>query len=170
MMSSYQSYFFNLALSERLKRGDGLSRPVKGDVISILTEARGLPTLIRYLYGGWNDEQILKAFAHERATIVSPILGHRTNLAKYPYFGPIYKKILEKFDFSLPQFHHKITRLFRFEGTFRPIFNRPTRLQVSQATVVGKPEKVDPKAVRLEFALPKGTYATLLLRELMKKV
>ncbi len=172
VMSSFQSYIFNQAVSKRLAENHPLSGPKKGDVVSILMEPRGHPSLITYKYEGgtgWNDETILKAFRHERATIIAPIVGYKTQLEKYPAFEPIYRAILEKEDFDPNNFNHPFPRLFSFDGTFRPIFNKPSKLKIGQAYVTNKYPEIDPHAVKLEFSLPKGTYATVLLRELRKR-
>ena len=171
ILSSYQSYLFNKLVSFRLKEQDSVIHPVNGDVISILKDPRGHPSLIFYKYHGgegWNDVNILKAFKHDRASIIAPIIGIKTDLAQYPYFQPLYTDLLEKEQFSLNQFLHTIPGLFYFEGTFRAICNRPSNLQVSQANVVNKFPEVDSHGIKLEFSLPKGTYATMVLAELRK--
>lgn len=171
IMSSYQSYLFNRVVSHRLNQDQNLTNPKKGDIISILKDTRGHPSLIFYKYqggDGWNDDNILKAFTHERAAIVAPILGYKTKIEKFPYFHEIYKKILEEEEFTIAEFVHKIPGLFEFEGTFRSIFNKPTNLEISQAHVVNNYPELDPHGIKLEFSLPKGTYATMLLAELRK--
>ena len=171
VMSSFQSYIFNKAISQRIAEGHPLSQPISGDVVSILMEPKGHPSLISYKYQGgkgWNDETIIKAFKHERATIIAPIIGHKTNLTDYPAFEPIYRKILIEENFDVSQFNHPYPRIFRFDGTFRPIFNKPSSLKISQAYVTNKYPEFDPHGIKLEFSLPKGTYATVLLRELRK--
>ncbi|MHA1612769.1 MAG: tRNA pseudouridine(13) synthase TruD [Promethearchaeota archaeon] len=171
ILSSYQSYLFNTLVSHRLKVQDSLIHPVKGDTVSILKGHRGHPSLIFYKYDGgegWNDDNILKAFKHDRASIVAPIIGFKTNLDDYPYFKPLYSELLEKEGFTINQFLHDIPGLFFFEGTFRAICNRPSDLQVSQAHIINKFPELDPNGIKLEFSLPKGTYATMVLAELRK--
>ncbi|UYP48265.1 putative tRNA pseudouridine synthase D [Candidatus Lokiarchaeum ossiferum] len=171
VMSSFQSYIFNQAISKRISQGHPLSQPISGDLVSILMEPKGHPSLITYKYEGgkgWNDATILKAFKHERATIIAPILGHKTKLTDYPAFEPIYKNILEEENFEMNQFNHQYSRIFSFDGTFRPIFNKPSSLKISQAYITNKYPELDPHGIKLEFSLPKGTYATVLLRELRK--
>lgn len=168
IFSSYQSYLFNRVISYRLKQKDPLGSPVKGDIVGILMEKRGLPSLVCYQYGGWNDESINKAFEHERGTILAPILGYKTNLSLYPYFEKTYQEILKEENFSQEQFQNGFTGYFNYEGTFRPIFQKPTNLMISQAYILNEYPNKDPNGIKVEFSLPKGTYATMLLRELMK--
>ena len=167
-MSSFQSYIFNKLISARIKRGNPISTPVQGDVISILSESRGQPSMVFYKYGDWNDEAIMKAFKYDRATIIAPIVGFKTDLGKFPYFESIVKDIMVEESFRQDEFHHKHYQLFNFEGTFRPIFIKPTKLSTSPAYITNKYPEKDPSGVQLEFNLPKGTYATSLLREFCK--
>ncbi len=171
ILSSYQSFLFNKAVSRRIKNGISLSTPVKGDLIAILKDIKGSPSLVKYLYeggNGWNDKNIEKAFLHERATILAPVLGYNTNLLDFPVFKDIYNEILNEEQFSLSEFKHNEQRLYRFEGTKRAIYNMPSNLKVSQAFITNDYPNLDPKGIKLEFSLPKGTYATILLNELRK--
>jgi tRNA pseudouridine13 synthase len=168
IFSSYQSYLFNRVVSYRLRMKDPLGTPVKGDIVGILMEKRGLPSLICYQYGGWNDEAIEKAFTHERATILAPILGYKSQISHYPYFEKVYQEILAEENFSQDDFRNGFTGYFNYEGTYRPIFQKPTNLVTSQAFILNNYPNKDPNGIKVEFSLPKGTYATMLLRELMK--
>ena len=171
ILSSYQSFLFNKAVSRRLKNGIPLSTPVKGDVISILKDIKGSPSLVKYRYeggDGWNDKNIEKAFLKERASILAPVLGYKTNLQDYPVFNEIYNEILDEEQFTLSEFMQNERRLFKFEGTTRAIFIRPSNLNVNQAFITNNYPNLDPKGIKLEFSLPKGCYATILLNELRK--
>ncbi len=171
IMSAFQSHLFNITLSNRLKTGHSLSHPLKGDRISILKDEYGHPSLVFYQYqggDGWNDENILKAFKHNRAAVIAPIVGYKTNLTKYPRFEQEYDELFEQEQFHPQQFRHGDRRLLNFEGAFRVITNRPRNMEISQAYLPNKYPVVDPKGIKLSFSLPKGTYATLLMRELRK--
>lgn len=169
IMSSYQSYLFNRAISKRLDQGNTLSKPIPGDIIAILKEKYGPPSLVFYKYSDWNEDAIKKAFNHNRASIVAPIVGFETKLHAFPTFKKIYEDLLLEENMSVKSFKHKHYKLFRFEGTFRPIYNRATKLRTKQAHITNKYPDLDDRGVQLDFSLPKGTYATLVLRELQKK-
>ncbi|MHA1511792.1 MAG: tRNA pseudouridine(13) synthase TruD, partial [Promethearchaeota archaeon] len=102
ILSSYQSFLFNKAVSRRIKNGIPLSTPVKGDVIAILKDIKGSPSLVKYHYdggNGWNDKNIEKAFQRDRAS-------HYQNLCKM--IGDyIISKVLE----GQFLFNHQISRL-----------------------------------------------------------
>ncbi len=171
VLSSYQSFLFNRVLSLRLKLANPFSKPQPGDVISILKTPAGHPSLVFYHYQGgkgWNDEAIEKAFHHERATIVAPILGYRSKLEDFPFFAPLYRQVLEEEKFDPQSFRLTGAHIPRFEGTFRAISIKPSRLEVSQAYLLNRYPEKDPFGIRLEFSLPKGSYATLVLDELLK--
>ena len=171
VLSAFQSYLFNRAISYRLDQEISIYQPTKGDRISILKDPKGHPSLVFYQYQGgtgWNDANILKAFKHDRATIIGPIIGYKTNLDDYPAFKELFTQMLREENFPQDQFKHNDRRLLKFEGTFRSLNNRPQNLEISEAYVTNEYPKVDPHGIKLEFALPKGTYATLLLRELRK--
>lgn len=171
IFSSFQSYLFNSAVSSRLEQGFPLHQPIDGDVVAILKEPYGHPSLVFFRYHGghgWNDGNILKAFTHRRARIVAPILGYKTKLDEFPAFKPLYTALLQEHGFTIDYFDHKIPGLFSFEGTFRAINNYPSDLRISQAYVINHYPEHDPHGIKIEFSLPKGTYATMLLAELRK--
>ena len=117
---------------------------------------------------GWNDRNIDKAFLLERATILAPVLGYKTNLSDYPVFDEINKEILDEEQFLISDFMQNERKLYNFEGTNRAIFIRPSNLKVNQAFITNNYPNLDPKGIKLEFSLPKGSYATILLNELRK--
>ncbi|MHA1855228.1 MAG: tRNA pseudouridine(13) synthase TruD [Promethearchaeota archaeon] len=171
ILSSFQSFLFNKAISRRIKQNIPLSTPVKGDVIAILKDVKGSPSLVKYRYSGgdgWNDLNIEKAFKLDRATILAPVLGYKTELPKFPVFEEICQEILDEQNFKLLDFKQNDLRLYNFEGTNRAIFIHPTNLQVSQAYKANNYPNLDPTGIKLEFSLPKGSYATILLNELRK--
>jgi len=170
ILSSYQSYIFNKAISLRKKQGFSLSYPINGDIVSILIEPLGQPSFVSYRFGNWHDEFIMKAFRLNRATILAPIIGYKTQLADFPAFKPIYETILKEENFQTSVFHSIFVSEIEFEGTTRPIIQKPSGLTVSQAHMIGKPTLFDPNGLSVEFSLPKGTYATMLIRELIKNV
>ncbi|MDS0281043.1 tRNA pseudouridine(13) synthase TruD [Haloarcula onubensis] len=154
-----QSYVFNRILSERLERGLPFDRPVVGDVVCFsdadapadfplpdtdrtqrVTEKR-LRTVERHCERG-------------RAFVTAPLVGTETALADGEP-GEIERAVLEEVglepaDFALPG-------EFDSSGTRRAIQVR-TDLGVSR----------DGDDLTFDFALPKGSYATVLLREFRK--
>ncbi|MBX0321964.1 tRNA pseudouridine(13) synthase TruD [Halomicroarcula sp. F13] len=158
-VNAAQSYVFNRVLSKRLERGLPFDRPVEGDVVCFadsdapadlrlpdpdrtqrVTEKR-LRTVERHCERG-------------RAFVTAPLVGTETELADGEP-GEIEREVLsdvglEPADFDLPG-------EFDSEGTRRVVMVR-TDLGVDR----------DGDDLTFSFALPKGSYATVLLREFRK--
>jgi len=143
---AYQSYLFNRAVSERSKLG--IDQYVKGDILIDNEEH-----LIHEFSEEEIDSQIKKFEAHPSA----PLYGSKVPLAGGK-LGEMEQKILDEEnlkleDFTVPQMpklgSHGIRRAMRFK-----IWD-----VVAEATEEG---------VLLSFSIPKGCYATAVLREVMK--
>jgi len=160
-VNAAQSYAFNRILSERLARDLPFHEPVAGDVVCFadadapddlplpdtdrtqaVTEGR-LRTVRRHCERG-------------RAFVTAPLVGTDTELAEDDP-GEIEREVLDDLglapgDFDLPGEFHSA-------GTRRAILLR-TDLAVERES--------DSDALAFDFALPKGSYATVVLREYLK--
>ena len=154
-----QSYVFNRILSERLERGLPFDRPVEGDVVCFKDgDAPGdlpLPDTDRIQrVTGKRLRTVERHCERGRAFITAPLVGTETELADGEP-GEIERAVLdgvglEPGDFDLPG-------EFDSTGTRRAVRVR-TELGVS----------MDGDDLTFDFALPKGSYATVLLREFRK--
>ncbi|MGQ4874943.1 MAG: tRNA pseudouridine(13) synthase TruD [Promethearchaeia archaeon] len=165
-ISSYQSYLFNKAISLRVKKNIPLSKPVKGDVICLLDDDNGHLTQVMYIYGNWYDKYLEKALELNRATIVAPIIGFGTKFDKFPLMKELYEEIFkeENIDYSFFKNYYKSEA--EGKGTVRAIFLKPTGL--TQFSLQDDDLNPGKKKLRIEFSLKKGSYATMLIREIMK--
>mgnify|MGYP000380353603 CR=1 FL=1 len=160
-VNAAQSYLYNRILSKRLERGLPFDRPVAGDVVcfadSDAPEGLALPDTDR-------TQQVTEARVgtverhceRGRAFVTAPLIGTETELAEGEP-GEIEREVLadadlDPGDFSLPG-------EFDSTGTRRAVAVRST-IDVAHP---------DDDAVRFEFSLPKGSYATVLLREYLKR-
>ena len=158
-VNAAQSVLFNRITSERLRRGLPFDRPVAGDVACFADGdapdplyAPDVDRLQRV-----SDEQVSimeRHCARGRAFVTAPLVGTETTLADGEP-GEIERDVLaeagiEPADFDLPG-------EFDSTGTRRAILLR-TDLDVELAD--GDPT--------FAFALPSGSYATVLLREFTK--
>ncbi len=166
LLSSYQSYLYNKAISKRIELKHELQKPRKGDMISLLFDERGPITPIYYEYGNWYDEHLDKVLKMGRASILCPIIGYESDFSK-GYFGPIYREIFEKENFSPESFKNNELQTFNFKGTYRPIYIIPLNFSIE---LMREKKKKSTPPIKLVFSLPKGTYATMLIRELQKFV
>ncbi|GGM68522.1 tRNA pseudouridine13 synthase [Halarchaeum rubridurum] len=150
-----QSYVFNRICSERLERGLPFDRAVAGDVVCF-ADTDGEPVLPdidrtqRVTEG--RVEVVNRHLERGRAFVTAPLVGTDTEFGEGEP-GEIERAVcadvgVERDDFDLPG-------SFGSTGTRRAIL-LTTDLAVSR----------DP--LTFEFALPKGSYATVLLREYLK--
>ena len=159
-VNAAQSFLFNRVLSERLRRGLPFDRPVAGDVVCFADGdapdelyAPDTDRLQRVDEG--RVDTVTRHCERGRAFVTAPIVGTETDLGDGEP-GEIEREVLadvgvEPGDFALPG-------EFDSAGTRRAVLLR-TDLD---ATVEGG----DP---RFAFALPSGSYATVLLREFLKR-
>ncbi|WP_332898212.1 tRNA pseudouridine(13) synthase TruD [Haladaptatus sp. CMSO5] len=155
MVNAAQSYLFNKILSERLARGIPFDTAVAGDVVCFAdTNAPGdlvLPDTDReQAVTKKRVDTINRHCERGRAFVTAPLIGTETEFADGEP-GDIAREVLDaenltREDFDLPgEFHSK--------GTRRAILLQ-TGLDVTDTTFT--------------FSLPKGSYATVLLREYLK--
>lgn len=166
LISSFQSYLFNKMLSLRHKNGISLYKPIKGDVFSILDDDNGNITKIKYTYGGLYDKFLREANDLNRARIVIPLIGYNTKLDDFPLMKSLLLEILDKEQISAEIFNNELLYTYEFKGSFRPIIVKPLGLKILEYTE----DDIFQNKIKLkiEFSLQKGSYATLLLREIIK--
>jgi tRNA pseudouridine13 synthase len=166
LISSYQSYLFNKMLSIRVEKGFPLFKPVNGDVISILDDYNGNITQVKYIFGKSYDTYLNKALKFNRAAIITPIIGIYTNLDEFPLMKLLYKEIAEQENLKKNIFNNKIIMRKEFKGSIRPTTAKPISLKILDFSE----DELNPGRykIKIEFSLLKGTYATMLIREIMK--
>ncbi|TMS41158.1 MAG: tRNA pseudouridine(13) synthase TruD [Methanobacterium sp.] len=144
---AYQSYLFNRAVSERTKLG--VDKYVEGDIIIDNEE---------HLIHEFDPESIQERINDFQAHATAPLYGTKVPLAGGKV-GEIEHQILEEENLKLEDFTVPKMPKLGSHGLRRAI-----RFKVWGATA----EQTD-EGVLLEFSIPKGCYATAVLREVMKK-
>ena len=147
--TAYQSYLFNVTLAERLERAGGdLEKLFEGDVAFLHRNG-----------AVFRVDDVAKEQPRAAAFEISasgPIFGK-----KMPFpggvGGEIEKGILDREGISVIDFHQLMPKL-RLEGGRRPLRVRVEDLHW----------RLDGSILHLEFFLPKGSYATTVLREVLK--
>jgi tRNA pseudouridine13 synthase len=150
-----QSYAFNLILSARLDRGLPFRRAVEGDVVCFAGERGGLTVPDPDRTQRVTADRVRAVNRHVdrgRAFVTAPLVGTDTDLGDGDP-AAIEREVLSDLgiapaDFDLPD-------PFGSTGTRRAI-----RLSTTLAV------RSDP--LSFSFSLPKGSYATVLLREYLK--
>jgi tRNA pseudouridine13 synthase len=144
-LSSVQSAVFNDVLAERLRDGD-LHRVFQGDVMQV-AQTGG-----RFVVADVAAEQ--SRFDVRETVLTGPIFGSDM-LAPQGEPAEREERSLARWEFSLSDF----ARFPKFtSGTRRPLLAWPEDLRIESET----------DGLRLQFQLPSGVYATVLLREFMK--
>jgi tRNA pseudouridine13 synthase len=154
-----QSYAFNLMLSERLERGLPFDRPIAGDVACFSDRDAPSELIVP------DTDRLQRVTAERvdtmerhcergRAFVTAPLVGTETELADGEQ-GEIERAVLDELDLAPGDFD--LPGEFDSTGTRRAVLLR-TDLDVKTAE----------EQVTFEFALPKGSYATVVLREFLK--
>ncbi|MFC4436950.1 MULTISPECIES: tRNA pseudouridine(13) synthase TruD [Natrialbaceae] len=152
-----QSYAFNRMLSERLERGLPFDRPVAGDVVCFsdadAPEGLELPDTDRLQrVDERRVDSVTRHCERGRAFVTAPLVGTDTELADGEQ-GKIERAVLEDLDLAPTDFD--LPGEFHSTGTRRAILVR-TDLELED------------EPLTLSFALPKGSYATVVAREYLK--
>ena len=155
-----QSYAFNRILSARLEAGLPFHEPVAGDIVCFsdagAPDGLVLPDTDR-LQSVTADrvDTIARHCERDRAFVTAPLVGTNTELGDGEP-GEIERRVLDDLDLAPEDFD--LPDPFGSTGTRR-------------AVLVGTKLSIDDDSddePTLSFALPKGSYATVLLREYLK--
>ena len=154
---AYQSYLFNMMLSDRMEQGLPLNKPVEGDIVVPL-DSDGTPLHENpILTTSKNIDLVAKQVRTGRAFISITLFGTDSKFAE-GQMGEIERKVIEKEkvtekDFMVIGLPHCTSK-----GTRREIVCPVKDLECSFLE--------DHYSIR--FSLTKGNYATCLMREFMK--
>ncbi len=165
-VESYGSYIFNRFLTERVRNNLPLTEAIDGDLIA-LTDSRGYQStkiLIANKTIGLSEANNL--IKMRKAVLVVTVPGYMVKLAD-GIQGEIQHRILAEEhvrlrDFRVPALKKK---LYVTGGYRQPLINIE---DFSIINVMNDEFFKEKKAVTINFKLKRGSYATNLLRELMK--
>jgi tRNA pseudouridine13 synthase len=154
---AYQSYLFNMILSRRMEAGLPLKRPVVGDVVSFARDGQPDPEKLQAVTEE-NLDAVNRLAERGRAFVTLPLIGYETALAEGDE-GEIERRVLRQEGLSPEDFRVEANADLGSPGTRRAAMLRV----VPEISVEGS-------SAGLDFFLPAGSYATVLLREYMKSV
>jgi tRNA pseudouridine13 synthase len=154
-----QSDVFNRILSERLERGLPFTRPVEGDVVCFSDGdgPDGLPLPDTGRTQRVTDRRVDSVTRHcerDRAFVTAPLVGTDTDLADGEP-GEIERQVLDELDLSPGDFD-------------RPDDWHSTGDRRAIAVTTDLDLAVADDHLDVAFQLPKGSYATVVLREYLK--
>jgi len=152
---AYQSYLFNRILSRRMAAGMPLQEAEVGDVVCFARE--GLPDMDRVQsVTSENLEAINRLARRDRAFLTLPLIGFETAIEEGVQ-GEMERSIIRDEGVSPENFRVLDNPDLGSRGTRRA------------ALCHVKPQiRVEENLAELQFILPKGSYATVVLREYMK--
>ncbi len=154
---AYQSYMFNRILSERLRRGMPLDRPLVGDVV-LPADRNGLPDHDKYVPVTEQNLDLVQKHVRERKAFVSGVLFGQDSVFSTGEMGEIERSVVESEGLKLQDFKVPEIPECNSRGSRRELLSHYKDLELR----VGESE------LDVSFTLGKGCYATVLLRELMK--
>ncbi len=155
---AFQAYLFNLWMTRRAEQGLPFDRPVEGDYLlrlgrdGTVRSQEGIPVAADNLV------ECTELIARGRALVAGPLAGYETPPgAGVP--GAILDQLLQEEGVDRAMFRLRAAPEVASKGAWRPILVPLPPLFVA-------PD--GPDGVRFRFALPKGAYATVMLREFLK--
>ena len=162
-VQAHQSYLFNRFLSERIKQGHFLNKAEIGDYV-VGVERSGLPvTKMAKMVTSETLAEINEQVKLGKMRVALPIVGVKQKLSK-GFMGEIEKQVLEQEEINLENSQVNELSMVGGRGGLRTAITLIKDL---------KPKNVsDGKGsgcqTELTFMLLRGSYATVLLREIMK--
>ena len=163
-VQAYQSYLFNRFLSERLKRGYTLNRAEVGDYV-VAIERNGLPltsvtkTVNAETLASVNDQ--VKA---GKLRVALPIVGLRQKQSQ-GVMGEIESEVIAQEDVNFENLRLNVLSRMGGKGGLRPAV---TPIQEFTLQTLSYTEGGEGLCAQLSFMFFRGSYATVLLREVMK--
>ncbi len=155
---AFQGYLFNRWLSARAEEGMPLSRPQVGDAILRLARDGTTRSHDGIPVGEDNLTECAELVGRGRAWVAGPLVGYETPTgAGRP--AELLHEILREEQVAADSFRTPAAPEVSSKGAWRPILIPLPPLGLA-------PDAED--GVRFQFALPKGSYATVLLREFLK--
>lgn len=161
---AYQAYLFNLLLSHRMKRNVPFNEAVVGDVVCFQNDLGVAdPDKVENVTED-KIEGINRLMKRGRAFVTAPIVGSETELADGVQ-GEIERQVLGDEAVELSTFSIEKMPEISSKGTRRPVL---VPVKVSDDDL--NEDELNPGRFKttLQFFLPKGSYATVLVREYTK--
>ncbi|MET1125042.1 MAG: tRNA pseudouridine(13) synthase TruD [Archaeoglobaceae archaeon] len=150
---AYQSYVFNRLLSDRIEEFGNLKEVQRGDWACYVTREKVKPTFADCSKVADNYNRVRRLIAERYAALALPLVGYDTELEGWNRRA---LEILAEDDLSPESFRSEF-REFSSPGSWRA------------ADMIVELSDLSFSDCRFEFYLPRGCYATVLLREFLKK-
>lgn len=162
---AYQAYIFNKILSRRIMKGLPINKAEVGDYV-IEIEPSGLPNALRYKVVSRDTiSEVNKAIENGKMLLAIPLAGFKQKFSQ-GIQGEIEKNVLEEEKVLLEKFKIKGFPELSLKGELRAALARIKEFFIHEVTS----DEANPRKNKVvtSFMLYRGSYATILLRELMK--
>ncbi len=164
-VQAYQSYLFNRFLSERLCMGFSLNTAEVGDYV-VGVERSGLPmTKTGKIVTAGSVSEINASIRAGKMRVALPLVGFGQRLSEGE-MGRIEANVLEEEGVALTSFRVQQMPRISGKGGLRPVVS-PIR-DFTLEDVSDDKETPMLRHAKMSFTLLRGSYATMLLREMMK--
>jgi tRNA pseudouridine13 synthase len=163
-VQAHQSYLFNRFLSERIKEGYFLNKAEVGDYV-IGVERSGLPvTKVAKMAISETLAEINEKVKSGKMRVALPIVGMKQKLSK-GVMGDMEKKVLDEEEINLESSQVNELSIGCGKGGLRTAI---TLIKDFKVENVSTDNSNGGCQTELNFMLLRGSYATVLLREIMK--
>ncbi|HLY76302.1 MAG TPA: tRNA pseudouridine(13) synthase TruD [Thermoplasmata archaeon] len=159
---AYQAHLFNRYLSRRRAAGLSLLDPVPGDWLLRVARDGTVPGRDPIPVSDDNLTEARTFVASSKARLVGPLVGYATPPLT-GRGGELLERILEEDHVTRDRFRLPATPDLASSGNWRPFW-----CPAPPVSIEWDPPGPD-GALRFQFNLPRGTYATVLLREFVKR-
>lgn len=162
---AYQAYLFNKFLSRRIKEELPLNRAKVGDYV-VNVERSGLPMVRMHRTASIETvTEINKAIQAEKMRLTIPLIGFKQRPSQ-GIQGEIEKQILEEEGTSPENFKINAMPEISARGELRTAITPLNNFMLEETSE--DPANPSKRKAKVSFMLYRGSYATILLREIMK--
>lgn len=164
-VQAYQSFLFNRFLSSRIKQGLSLTEAETGDYI-VCVERSGLPMpAMHKMVSQENLAENNRAIERGKVRLALPLIGLRQHSSQ-GIQGDIERKILQEEGIAPQNFKVAAMPEMSSKGELRSMVTPVRDFRV--VDIFDDPIASERRVARVSFTLYRGSYATVVLRELMK--
>jgi tRNA pseudouridine13 synthase len=164
-VQAYQSYLFNRFLSERIRNGFSLNKAEVGDYL-VNVERSGLPMIKTGKIAGADAlAETNESIKTGRMRIAMPLVGIKQRFSQGT-MGQIEKQILEAEGIKTEDFRIDAIPEISRRGELRTVTAPTENFKLRGISTTA--DNLKEHQAELEFMLLRGSYATVLLREIMK--
>ncbi len=165
-IAAFASRIFNKIISRRIKNGT-ITQVLTGDLVTEIKDEYGTTFGKIIVASESNRKELQELVDRGSAMILLPVVGYKVpgDLKKLGESGEVIREVLDEEGVSPEQFKLRTLKELSFEGHLRAAIARITRFDKK---LVLRDEDPKENTIHIQFCLPRGSFATVVLREFMK--